>query len=340
LLRLLLILGLLLSVALNCALLFRFVWTGRTRARTVMQRLLLFVFAAAFTLWTLELVFFQFAVFSDGMGQTLAARRWLDRHWHPLNAIGLRDREHRLEEIRAKQVLVVVGDSFAAGHGIESIEERFAGVLQQELGRSWEVVVLADNGWHTGRQLQALREFPVSPDVVVWSYFINDIEGAAAKIGKPMPVLVEPPSALANPLIERSHLANFFYWRFVRRRDIAAASDSYLDFLSSSFADPQIWELHRAELAAMSEYAASKDAALLAVVFPHLMQTDRTAPLVERILKELRVRDIPVVNVLDMVSGRATESLVVSRYDAHPSPQLHQEVGVALSKKVLTTESQ
>ena len=116
-LRILLLLVLLISLTLNCALMGRFVWTRPSRLRRFVQCSLLVLLPAALTLLLLEVCAYQFAVFSDGMGHTLAAQRWMQRYWHPINAQGFRDIDHAPQQLSERDVLLVIGDSFAAGHG-------------------------------------------------------------------------------------------------------------------------------------------------------------------------------------------------------------------------------
>ena len=53
---------------------------------------------------------------SDGFNLTLSSRNWFARYWQPINSLGYRDVEPRAPRPGEKFVLVV-GDSFVAGHG-------------------------------------------------------------------------------------------------------------------------------------------------------------------------------------------------------------------------------
>src|SRR5205085_11395114 len=90
---------------------------------TLSTLLYLFLFLEA-------LFYYSFAV-PDTFGFTLAAQRWQERYWRPINSHGYRDVEHYPEEFQDKTVLFVVGDSFVAGPGLAYREHRFFNYLQR-----------------------------------------------------------------------------------------------------------------------------------------------------------------------------------------------------------------
>jgi len=98
------------------------------------------------------------------------------------NSQGYRDHEYSFRKDPGVFRAVVIGDSVAAGLGVD-MEDTFAKVLERRLNSAWaaegkraEVVVLALNGYSTSQQLYLLEHqaFRYAPDVVVWSYVLND----------------------------------------------------------------------------------------------------------------------------------------------------------------------
>lgn len=81
--------------------------------------------------------------------------------------------------MRGIRRVLVLGDSFTAGHGVDEYRHRFSNVLGENLGDGWAVANVARVGWQTGQQIRALREFPYDPDIVVLSYTMNDILGVS-----------------------------------------------------------------------------------------------------------------------------------------------------------------
>ena len=82
-----------------------------------------------------------------------------------------------------RQHFVCSGDSFAAGHGIRDIDHRVSGVLQGKLGNGWIVATIAQNGWDTVDEYNALIQHAIKPNMIVVSYCLNDIERSARQHG-------------------------------------------------------------------------------------------------------------------------------------------------------------
>lgn len=96
---------------------------------------------------------------------------WNLRHWQ-FNSLGYRDVEPCSEE--AINVLLV-GDSFIAGLGIEEFEDTVGRQLQDRLGGDFCVNIAAEAGDSTEDELRHFRAYPVTADIVVWSHLPNDI---------------------------------------------------------------------------------------------------------------------------------------------------------------------
>ena len=95
------------------------------------------------------------------------------------NSHGYRDVEHAFEKPAGVFRLVLIGDSVAEGRDVDA-DSSFGRVLERELnarhdGR-YEVILLARLGYSTSQEIVLLEEeaFRYQPDLVVWSYCLND----------------------------------------------------------------------------------------------------------------------------------------------------------------------
>jgi hypothetical protein len=218
------------------------------------------LFSLIWTLIVLEGFFRMFVVYPDGFAYTLASRNWADKYWKPINSFGYRDIEHDPNSLEDKKILFVVGDSFVAGQGIDNPQDRFSDVLAGQLEDDWEVFNIAMSGWDTKDEFKAIRDFPVIPDIVVLSYFINDIDGTAARVLKQdRPSWIEQPHWLIRPIVKSSHLFNFFYWRVYRFQNSRQMAAIYLAYLERAFNDAKVWSAHEQELHGLVDWAASKE---------------------------------------------------------------------------------
>lgn len=324
------LIAILTSLLLNVVLGLRFVWTRSSRTRTVAVRIAVSGFAALYALLALELGFFAFVDSSDSFGFTLASKRWFARYWHPINSLGIRDEDHDPIRLREKRVVIAAGDSFVAGHGIRDPRDRFANKLAERLGDDWEVVVLAKSGWHTVDQYEALVQYPVQPEVIVLSYYFNDVEHAFASHGLELPAPFDPPPGFLRPLVERSHFLNFVYWRFYRFANGAEIDRQFWEFFQHNGQRADVWATHAAALRKIAHHAKEHGSRLIVVVFPQLREIERSKPYTSRVTKLFEDEGVEVLDLSPRLAGRDPDELIVGPLDNHPSVELNREVAEIL----------
>jgi hypothetical protein len=293
--------------------------------RGVAARAALVLLSTAVTLLVLEFGCHRFGAASDNLAFTLAGKRWFALHWKPLNRLGLRDPEIDDAALERTRRLVVLGDSVAAGQGVDDAADRASGVLRARLAPAWSVVTLAKPGWNTAQETQALRDFAWRPDVVVLWWYLNDIEGAAAAhdVRIAPDLRVEPP--LLASLVEHSYLANYWYWRLRLRfgQDLLGVFDR---FLAASYGDAAIWTDYEAELDALLAAVRERRAHLLVVVSPELSNVAGTARYAERVAIFFHARGVPTIDLAAAYADRDPATLVVSALDVHPNEAVHADV--------------
>ncbi len=298
-------------------------------------KLLLALASSAATWLLLELGFGLLHVASDGFGHTRSAQRWAERYWHPINAAGYRDVAHDPAVLASTRRVFVVGDSFAAGHGIEASRDRFPDRLRADLGERWSVVLIAQPGWNTPTQAKALAALPLQPHVLLLTYYLNDIEDAARDQGRVFDFdLRVRPDWLAGP-VAASNVLDFAYWR-IARSHIADAGLGYADFVYAAYRDPEVWAAHTAELDAIVVPAQRRGTLVHAVVFPHLFDLAGSAEPVAQVRDYLTAQGVDVLDVLALLreGDWPAERLVVAPLDPHPSVALHAAVAEAVLPRI------
>jgi hypothetical protein len=87
-----------------------------------------------------------------------------------VNHVGLRDREITVEKPDGIHRVLVLGDSFAFGLGLE-FGDRFSDLLGSSLGDGVEVINAGVPGWGTDREMLFYQPRPsFAPDVVVLTF--------------------------------------------------------------------------------------------------------------------------------------------------------------------------
>ena len=112
-----------------------------------------------------------------------------------INSKGLRDREYPYEKPPGTRRLLVLGDSFTWGYGVEN-DAIFTEVLERRFakdGEPWEVINSGVSGWGTDQEFLWFKREGVKyqPDLVLVAFYIlndpyNNIGTVQYSLGKPV----------------------------------------------------------------------------------------------------------------------------------------------------------
>lgn len=276
--------------------------------------------------------YFRYVYADSAWLWTRAGENWHNRYIHN-NRLGYRDREWQPSDWQGKRTVMVVGDSFTQGFGIEDPHDRYSDVLANLLGDEWAVMNLGVPDSSTRDQLHTLRTYPLqTPDVIIWQYLLNDINDAGLSIGDhwwPHLPTRQP------PLIHQSHLANFLYWRLApafTTVDVTEGHATYWDWAYYAYDNVGIWSIHQQEILDLLTYINSTRARLIVVIFPNIQQPVESIAYVDRVKQFLEANGVnqilPLYNeVAEFVDQRGSDKLLVSPRDAHPSADFHRFLG-------------
>jgi hypothetical protein len=133
-----------------------------------------------------------------------------------VNSVGFRDVEHKIQKGKNTYRIMVVGDSFTFGMGV-NLEETYAKQLERLLtstDRPVEVINCGVIGYVMWQNVETLKQkvLPYRPDLVVLGVFLNDIRLS-------LPPYKENTNWKAkNPFEKKdSKIMNYFYlWNFIK----------------------------------------------------------------------------------------------------------------------------
>ncbi|MEM7344610.1 MAG: SGNH/GDSL hydrolase family protein [Chloroflexota bacterium] len=303
------------------------------KGQTLVENIALSLFVFFLTFMLVEGLFKIFFAQSDGFRYTLASQSWYNRHWEE-NSLGHRDIEWTPELLANKTKVMVVGDSFVAGSGIRNPEDRFSNQLGQLLGDGYAVLNVASPGWDTVDEVEAIIEYPHRPDILILSYYINDIEGAAYKSGAQRPQIRQDPPVWLLPLVRNSHAINFAYWRLIRLGPQEWADVYWNDWLKRISTDPDIRWRHQQELLTIVEGAAAEQIPFFVVVFPNLTAVEESRFITQPVIDLFEERQIPVLDVSILLAGRDPAETTVNAIDSHPNEMINLEVAEKLYQMI------
>ncbi len=299
--------------------------------RRVARNLLVSYAVLALSLAGAEVYFRYFHAQSENIF-TKSTMNWLDRYWET-NSLGFRDREWTPADWEGKTTVMLVGDSFAAGWGIDDPADRFGDVLAARLGEDYAVINVAEYGRSTPEELEILQNHLLQdPDVIVLQYFLNDISYAQLRLGLQLDPGGVPWWA------DASYFLNFVYYRYLI--NVLNPPEDWQDYDFRAYDNPTIWDIHRTEIEDFINYAEEKDARLVVVIFPNMLYPFRSIPYVDRVAQVFEERGhVDVLRLFNEANEWPLEARIVSNRDTHPSPEFHRMVGDMLYEQFFQTET-
>jgi len=280
-----------------------------------------------------------FLAMPDGIDGTFMHQNWIRIHGflEPRNALGYRDYPIENQPDSEKQQILVVGDSFAAGQGVADVEDIFTQQLARLLpDDQYQVNLAAFPGAHTGEEINLLNEHPLAPpDIIILSYFINDIFDAAEQNNVQISAgeFILPENPMARWLVDNTHLGNFIYWRTVYPQFLRWRG-SYIEQFSVAYQNEAVWSVHAAQLQVFVDYATEHNSRLIVLVWPYLQDVEQTRPVTDQIEAFFSQQDVEVISMREELTDIDSSLLIVSPFDTHPSVYAHQLAGEALAEVI------
>jgi lysophospholipase L1-like esterase len=270
------------------------------------------------------------------------AREFMARVRPQLNADGLRDDPIDRPRAAGQRRLLLLGDSFAFGFGIDERERTLAAVLSARLASSGGLDVFNAGipGADTRRQLQALRALAprVGPDAVLLLWYVNDAESEADKRRYFAQRRLAP--LLSDVLLRHSALWRRLEPALVERLVEGGWRTDYVGHLRRlhGLDGGDAW-VQRAEFLELLAEAGADGRSVLVALMPMLADLE-AYPLrdVHAVVRGACAgQGVPCLDLLDVFAGRDAASLWVSACDHHLDAQGAALAGEAIAAFVERT---
>ena len=273
---------------------------------------------------------------SDSLNISFVSRQWFNRHWQPINAKGFRSREENKEEIIEKRTILILGDSFAAGHGIKNYQDTFPEILANSLGQSFYVLNYSQCGWDTADELNVIENIDFSPEFVILSYLPNDIISVASRMDFAFDwEYITPQSTLWTWCVNNSYFANYLHFSTVLGIRSEQTYSQFIKNLLKCHQDPEISQEHQMELRSIARICSDKGSHLIVVVWPFFSLLEESTLMTQNLNDALE--DIPhkKIMVANEIRDWQLEESIVSGKDPHPSQAAHSYVATLLEQQIL-----
>ena len=282
---------------------------------------------------------------TDILNYGLSSQRWNQRYVQ-LNSFGFRDDEYVADSLNKDEKPITIffmGDSFTFGLGIKNTQDRYANlvcdVLKKKLGNV-RCYNLAYHGWDLGNYVDTLEEYMTRigpPDVVIFQYFMNDIEiynrlrfetnefstqDRDAFMGY---VHSDPLNPALDFLYWKSYAFNFFYLRY--RLLSSVKGITYEEVLQNDYADQKKYQLVENQLARITQLNQLSSAQAGFVIFPLMDANRKTYRLMDahqKLHKSLSDQGFPWFDLTSTYWQYAPKQLIVNTFDAHPNEKANR----------------
>ncbi|HNY51163.1 MAG TPA: SGNH/GDSL hydrolase family protein [Smithella sp.] len=294
------------------------------------------VLFSLFVIFILLEAVFMFIPRSHSADYTLASKLWYAKYWKPINSLGFRDQEPDNKH----PVILFVGDSFTAGHGLKSVSERFSDIVGEELNKKQQKYTIVNIGrpnLDSRGEYETMMNFlyltRIKPAKIILQYCGNDIEGAAARNGLIFDGF-RPPDDMSKFTVfigAGSYVFNYLYFLFPREY----LGMSYINYLTDAYKNDKVMANHKEDLMLFVDYARKNSIPLVVVVFPFLADIKMSnAMYVNDIVSFFEANKLRVINVSKLVEKTPVEDRVVNKNDTHASAKLNKMIAREILNKL------
>lgn len=274
---------------------------------------------------------------SDGLGFLKVNERWHKRHT-VFNNFFFRDRDFTEIKKEGTFRIGVLGDSIAQGGGIKDVNNRFSNLLEKKLrdiGFNVELYNLGKAGYDTQAEIEVYNNIKhLNFDLVIWEYYINDIQPKDKSTGTPIIAQNSHRAKLLEFISNRSFFLDFLYWRFsaVYDRTITALQNADVNQYKNQFVLAQ----HKKDITDFIETLKKENKKVIVIMFPSISLLGDNYPVFtsEIMFNHFSENSIGVISLYDFLKDQNPEDLKASRFDNHPNEKVHKLAAEKLFVKV------
>lgn len=278
------------------------------------------------------------------------------------NSLGLRDREFAIPKPDSVYRILVLGDSFAWGVGLEN-EHTIPKLLETRLNterpaKRFEVINAAVPGHNTVEELALLEDIGLryEPDMVIVLYNLNDIEFKATMAlegydqTKVVPVVEIDPGEDITSFSKNKGLRGFIlsierisaFTRFLVPRVgrvmrqlglIHSVEFSWVEKLFQGYVDENPgWAESKRALKGIKRVVEQTKGTMLVALYPLMVDTHdyQGRHVHQTIASYCDSERIPFVDLLPLFEGHDARTFWVNFMDSHPNEEVHRLVAERL----------
>jgi len=281
---------------------------------------------------------------SDTLGFLKVNQKWTQRHVTYTNykQYFFRTKPFSFEKPADIIRIGVMGDSLAFGAGIKDPANRFSDILEKKLndaGYKVQVINFAIPGYDTYGEIQIYNNIKdLKFDVLVWSYFLNDIEDAGGQSSSGSPILAK--SSQRAKMIETisnfSYFFDYVYWRFTSTHQTTINELSRVDL--DSYRNPDKLSLHYRDMSGFLAELKDDKVVPVTLIFPYFALIGPNYPaydIHQNLDKFFTDNGVSTIDLIGDLKDKKARSLWASNFDPHPNEYVHSLAADRLFEKIV-----
>ena len=256
-----------------------------------------------------------------------------------LNNEGVRDRNFLITKPDNTIRIIVLGDSYTFGAGIENASDTYPKVLERKLNnfnfnKNYEVLNFGISGVDTQRELEIIKEraLKYEPDFLIIGYVLNDLKNVDPEI-RTFERLRLPIIGFALSRI--SYLYNFLESR-INKVALNFGKTPYEESLKAYFNSEINKNEARKTFKEILKIAKEKEIKVLLMIFPpfYQMKNYQFQPAHEFIEEVAQENSFIFLDLLEVYKDYDEKDLQVSKHNSHPNEFGHELAAEAIFEKL------
>lgn len=265
------------------------------------------------------------------------------------NSWGYRDIEHSIKKDNDTYRILIIGDSFTFGWGIKNLDDIYSRVLQKKLDNEYgkdkfEVITLAKNGFSTKDVTKVLKDIGLNlnPDLIVYGYYVNDIEGANSFKGYEKLYFHHflRPYEVGYFLYQNSFAYYFLESRIKNMiRSYGLERNTYKNYMEHLYSDsnPSFIE-HRQSMQEFINIGTERNIPIIVLSFPIITDfEDYPFYFINEYIESI-TKDVVYIDLLNSFSDYSPEELRVGFLEEHINELGHSITANILFNEIKTME--
>lgn len=286
-------------------------------------------------------ILFMYAAISQGTGYAYCSKLWFNKYWER-NELGYRDKTYNAATDTLKNKIVMLGDSYVAGHGTNNVADRMSDLLEKKLGSNYRVFNLGENGSTTTDEFDRLKKFPYKYDKLILVHVPNDLEYLDVNDEDTQPEETSEEGGIGAFFIKESFLVNFI--SYTRAGQLLQGLIGLFSGANNTepepipvypFSDTTKLNKHISNLKMIDKELKEHNIKLLIVSFPFPGNEDKLAEkYYNNFVQQLKINSFNYLDANTIGKQLGRRQQIVSSLDGHPSVKLQKLVTDSIYKRL------